>query len=166
MLNSGVYYMKQFFVILMVAIVPLSAHATLGENPGSIESDNKALASSISTPSTKMISQGMDGESKPLKYQVSTIKATGGITVKEYVSNGKVFAVSWVGMRNPDLQQLFGKYFPEFKTTKSTGSGLRSSHVSAKDLIVNIYGVTGDFHGLAYIPSLLPTGLNPQDLLK
>ncbi len=159
--------MKQVLLILMVAFAPLSAYATLGESTPSIESDNKALASSISTVTTKMISQEVDtGKNKSLKYQVSIIKATGNITIKEYVSDGKVFAVSWAGMRNPDLKQLFGKYFPEFKTTKTAGLGLRNTQVSAKNLMVNIYGVTGDFHGVAYIPSLLPAGLNPQDLLK
>lgn len=158
--------MKKRLMILLMIAIPVSSYATLGESAGSVATDNKVLASSASIVKTQMVNINATKSSNSVTYQLSTIQATGNITIKEYVSNGKVFAVSWAGMRNPDLQQLLGKYFPEFKTTKSANSGLRESKVSSGDLVVNIHGVTGDFHGVAYASSLVPTGFNLQDLYK
>lgn len=158
--------MKKKLILLSLIVIPISSYATLGESASSVTTDNKVLASSASILKTQMISASTTESTGSIGYQVSTIQATGNIIIKEYVSNGKVFAVSWSGMRNPDLQQLLGKYFPTFKTTKSINSGLRQSKISSGDLVVNIHGVTGDFHGVAYASSLVPAGFNLQDLYK
>jgi len=153
-------------VMLCLGLIPIVAQATLGESANSVNSDNKALASSVSLIVDKSINTTKSDGQNQVTYNISTIRTPEGITINEYVANGKVFAISWSGIRNPDLQQLMGQYFPQYKSAKRTQYGLSGAETSTGDLVVSTFGVIGDFHGLAYISSLVPDGLNPRDLSK
>lgn len=154
--------LKKLLLVLLGAI-PLAAYATLGENDSSIVQDNQVLASTSSLVVTKQLNTQKSANEK---YTVSLIKASDDITIKEFSANGKVFAVVWNGVHNPDLQQLFGAYFTSFKTSKPSYNSLTYREINDADLVVKTYGVVGDFHGFAYIPSLLPLGVKPSDLNK
>lgn len=154
--------MKKILLVLF-GLAPLAAYATLGENNTSIVQDNQVLASKSSLVVTKQLNTQASTNGK---YTVSLIKATSNITVKEFSNDGKVFAVAWRGLHNPDLKQLLGSYFTAFKVTKPTYVSLTSREIKDSDLVVRTSGVIGDFHGLAYIPSLLPAGVQPSDLSK
>lgn len=150
-------------ILLLLGVVPLFAYATLGENNASVIQDNQVLASKSSLVVTKQFNtQSLTNGT----YTVSLIKASGDITVKEFVANDKVFAVAWNGVRNPDLQQLLGSHFTSFKASQPSYNSLTSREIKNTDLVVQTYGVIGDFHGLAYIPSLLPADVAPSDLIK
>ncbi len=151
--------------VALMAVIPVSSYATLGESSSSIVTDNKVLGSTrASILKTQTVNSNTSIDGTTTEYQVSTIQTADNITIKEYVANGVVFAVSWSGVHNPDLQQILGKYFPTFKTAKTTNYGLRVSKISYGNLVVHINGVIGNFHGVAYDSSLLPFKFNLQDL--
>lgn len=153
--------MKKFFAIILICC-PFFAHATLGESDISIQKDNSVLSSVSSLVIKKSVTQS----SLNLNYSVSYIQGVGNIKIKEFSSNGKVFAVTWSGPRNPDLKQLLGSYFSELKSSAPALVSLRSRTVNVGDLFINTYGITGDFNGVAYISSLMPSGLTINDLTK
>ncbi len=154
--------MKNLLIILL-GMVPVFAYATLGESDASITQDNQILASQSSLVVVKQLNTQQPTNDK---YTMSVIKASGDITVKEFSAAGKVFAVAWSGVRNPDLQQLLGSYFTKFKVSKPSYTSLTSREIKDSDLVVRTSGVVGDFHGIAYIPSLLPVDVKPSDLIK
>ncbi len=84
--------------------------------------------------------------------------------------NGQVFAVTWSGPGKPDLRALLGRYFDTFQAANvARGRGLRSPlrrppQVSQPDLQIQTSGHMGWFRGVAFIPSLAPTGFSVADL--
>lgn len=88
--------------------------------------------------------------------------------VKEYVTpSGRVFAVSWQGMRVPDLKALFGAYYTEYENERANTQvrkGHRTVGLTTSNLIVSQGGTMRDMHGFAYLPSAVPHGLKIEDL--
>lgn len=129
------------------------AAAALGDSEASIAADQahmKATRRIVGTP----------------QFTVHEIQAPSGTLIKEYISaQGQVFAVAWQGPLMPDLQQLLGSYFDEYKTAaraKRTGRG--SVQVRRPGLVVQSGGHMRAFSGRAYIPQLLPTGVTADDI--
>lgn len=93
-----------------------------------------------------------------------------GTVVYEYARpDGLVFAVAWRGPVLPDLSTLLGRYFNTFKfeIEQARLSGKRGSPVNIErvDLIVRSNGRMRNFFGHAYVPGLVPVGVNIQDVL-
>jgi hypothetical protein len=89
-----------------------------------------------------------------------------GTLIREYVSAGKVFGVSWSGPSIPDLSQLLGSSFAEFrKSLYSTPGQRRVAAVYNRDLVVESTGHARAFYGRAYLNSLLPSGVT-QEVVK
>ncbi len=69
----------------------------------------------------------------------------------------------------PDLTLLLGDYFKTFKleTEQARLRGRRGSPVNIEraDLIVRSNGRMRGFFGYAYVPGLVPAGVNIQDVL-
>ena len=88
--------------------------------------------------------------------------------VHEYLSSsGKVFAISWQAPLVPDLQQLYGTYFASYQAAVSAQSGPgahRHVRVSAPDFVAEATGHPRAYQGRAYVPSLVPAGVNVADL--
>lgn len=101
-------------------------------------------------------------------YTVQTLQSDAGTTVQEYASaNGTVFCVTWQGPRIPDLQQLFGSYYQTYvdHLEARRARGIRGPVALRGDaLVVDSLGRTGNFRGRAYVPSLVPAGVNIEDL--
>lgn len=96
-----------------------------------------------------------------------TLPASGG-SVKEYVSaSGLVFAVSWKTPVLPDLNSLLGKqYFAQYKTEAATDThaGRGPLRINQEDFVVFSGGRLKAFRGMAYVPSLMPTGFDHNEL--
>jgi hypothetical protein len=132
-----------FIAFLLVQAAP--SWAVLGQPVASVRADQ----------------QRMRGEIRSVThsgYSVQQITAPDGGIVKEYVSpTGMVFAVSWQTPTMPNLQQLFGSYFAQFrqaseaKTRRRRGVVVRTNQV-----VVESGGHMRSFRGRAYIPALLP----------
>jgi hypothetical protein len=88
--------------------------------------------------------------------------------VHEYLSRaGKVFAVTWSGPLPPNLQQLFGDYFETYHSAaiaQSHPGGHRHVNIVQPDFVVQALGRLRAFRGAAYVPSLVPAGVNVADL--
>ncbi|RYZ67408.1 MAG: DUF2844 domain-containing protein [Proteobacteria bacterium] len=132
-----------------------SAHATLGEKATSIPGDVSKLKASQKA----MVNEG--------PYSVHEMVAN-GTTIKEYSNaEGLVFAVSWRGLAAPDLEVLFGTYFAEYKQTLNLAPrqpGKRSVSMDTGRMVVRRSGHMRDQRGFAHVPSLVPAGLNLEDL--
>jgi Protein of unknown function (DUF2844) len=155
---------------LIVFLAPRSALATLGEQVQSIAADQQALGGQLrmlNQPSTggQALHEQSPASSNPA-YTVEQISTSAGVTVNEYLSpNGTVFAVSWRGPRPPDLSQLLGSYFAEYQTA-AAAPHVQRGHllVQTEHLVVETSGHMRDLRGRAYVPALLPPGVNADEI--
>ncbi len=141
--------------VALALAVPLGAAAALGEPAGSVASDRKAL-NAVSRGTTDLG-----------RYSVEEIESGSG-TVREYVApDGTVFAIAWRGRAHPDLGPLLGRYSDAYhaalKRTPRT-PGRHSLEVKGDDVVVQKWGHMRDLRGRAYAPSLLPPGVNLDEI--
>jgi Protein of unknown function (DUF2844) len=141
-------------VMLMAAISPGLAFATLGEPEASVQSDVLQLQASIkaTTPHTN--------------FRVHEIQMPSGTALREYVSlDGNVFAVAWNGPYMPNLRQALGRYFESFVAgAELTHGDHKHIQVQQPDLVVQARGHMRAFYGRAYLPLALPSGFNLGEL--
>lgn len=148
-----------FFVTLALGLTviasPQLALATLGEPASSVAADRRALGAAHRATMTR--------GSYTVQEEVS-----GANTVREYVNaSGIVFAVAWQGLRHPDLNQLLGKYFPDFNEAKQRvprTPGRRQMQVEGNKVVVQTWGHMRDLHGRAFLPALLPSGVTIDEI--
>jgi hypothetical protein len=129
------------------------ASATLGEPESSISTEKQASKASIK-------------ESSVGSYRVHEIESSSGTVIREYAGlDGKVFAVTWHGPFMPNLRDALGQYFDEYAAAASSGRADRN-HVQVKqdDLVVRVGGHMRAYHGLAYLPPAVPSGVSIGDL--
>jgi hypothetical protein len=100
------------------------------------------------------------------KYTVHEMLTASGTIVREYVSaQGRVFAIAWQGPFMPDLRQVLGSYYePYLKAAKSSRSGRGPVLVQQPDLVVHSGGHMRAFSGRAYVPQLLPTDVQIDEI--
>ncbi len=131
-----------------------AAWAVLGQPVASVENDR----------------QRMQGELRQIPdrgFTVQQITTPARIVVKEYVSpSGVVFGVSWRGPSPPDLSQLLGNYFPQFRQAASVRPRVRTRHLSVHtdQLVVETGGHMRDLRGRAYVPALVPPGVSQASI--
>jgi hypothetical protein len=143
--------MKSLLILLVLS--PLVARATLGEKADSVQTDQIKMKAQRQTETLK----GND---------VHVLKSSGR-QVKEYVnSEGVVYAVTWRGSLKPDLQSLFGSYYLEFANADANSNSQHrpAKNFSSERLVVRRSGHLRDLRGVAYIKSLLPEGVRPEDI--
>jgi hypothetical protein len=77
--------------------------------------------------------------------------------------NGRVVAVAWNTRYKPRLDQLLGTHFAAYEVaarTASSGKGIiRRATVQQGDLVVESSSHLGNYRGLAYLRSGLPSGV-------
>ena len=141
-------------VMLIAALSPGLALATLGEPEASVQSDVAQLQASIKamTPHTN--------------FRVHEIQMPSGTLVREYVSlDGNVFAVAWNGPYMPNLRQALGRYFDNYvAAAKLNHQDHKHLQINQPDLVVQARGHMRAFSGRAYLPTALPSGFNLGDL--
>jgi hypothetical protein len=138
---------------LLAGSVTLPAFASLGGDASSVETDTAQ----------------MKGQARAVAaggYTVNQITLPSGTVVNEYVSaDGMVFAVTWKGMRVPNLQQTLGVYYQQFLAASSAPhSGHSHISVHTPEVVVLTGGHMRARNGKAYLPSLLPQNLSPADI--
>jgi len=142
-------------VLLMLALGAAPAGAVLGEYESSVSLDQQTM-------------RGQDRVTSAQGYTLHQITAASGGVVSEYVSpQGKVFAVSWRAPLIPNLQQLLGSYVEEVQKAAQAQTHRRGAPliVRSKDFIFLSGGHLRSFHGLAYVPSLLPENV-PAEVVR
>ncbi len=139
-----------------------TAFAALGGDEASVQNDGQQMKASKLTMRSAQ------------KYTVHEIQTASGTTVKEFVTpGGTVFAVAWQGPFIPDLQQLFGNYYGQFQQAaterrqQAQQRGIRYRGplvIRQSGLVVESGGHMRGYVGKAYIPDLLPQGVQPGDI--
>jgi hypothetical protein len=137
--------------------LPPAAFANLGGDAASVDSDRQMM-------------QGRLKSTAMQQYTLHEITTSGGTAVKEYeTAQGKIFAVTWKGPLPPNLQQLFGSYYDQFQSAAAASAqahpGMhRQLSIAQSDFVVQALGRMRAFHGKAYVPSLVPSGISVADL--
>lgn len=140
-------------------LLTVPASAALGGNVTSVEVDRQQMKA------TRAVQ--IKG-----KYSVHEITTAYGSVVREYVSpDGKVFGVAWRGPFLPNFQQLLGDSYGKFaqtaQDTRSTNPR-RSRNapltVEQPELIMHSGGHTRAYVGQAYIPGMVPQGVDVQEI--
>jgi hypothetical protein len=135
--------------------VPLTALAALGDEQGALEAERVQLKASV---------RALPGTA----YDVVEMQTELGVAIKQYLSkSGVVFAVRWQGPFKPDLRQLLGPYFSAYERTPRPEHDKRSrthSHVASPSVVVQSGGRPRAFAGFAYLPKLVPVGVDPAGL--
>ena len=106
-----------------------------------------------------------------VNYRIDTVVLGTGTTVTEYVNTaGVVFAVHWTGPVLPDYALLLGSSLPAFqmqlKQARLAGKRGGTAAVSTDGLVVVSAGHMRSFQGYAYLPLLLPDGVDIRTLLQ
>jgi hypothetical protein len=131
------------------------AHAVLGQSAASIGSD----AGTLKAVRRSAISHA--------GYTVEVITAD-ATTVREYASPaGIVFAIAWNGYVHPDLTQLLGSYWSEYSTARQNHrrkTGSRHEQLKAERIVVERSGQMRNLRGRAYVPDLIPAGVNIDEI--
>ncbi|MGA9566101.1 MAG: DUF2844 domain-containing protein [Candidatus Korobacteraceae bacterium] len=133
-----------------VLVLAFPAWASLGDNVNSVQNDWAHMQGSLRSVAMQ-------------SYVEHEIRIPTGQVVREFVSPaGKVFGVAWQGSFLPDLKQLLGSYFVPMKHALSAqqGHGRRSVSIDTADFVFQQGGHARNFHGRAYVPSLVPQGVD------
>src|SRR5215831_6381491 len=141
-------------VLVSSVLLPVTLFASLGGTVSTVEADRVRMKSAL---------VGIDQRGP---YTVHSIQTPTGTTIREYYgSNGVVFGVAWQGPWQPDLRQLFGDYFDRYQSGVQRARRARTSRgrVAVDDgtLVVKIGGHQRAIAGVAYVPQLIPAGVDP-----
>jgi len=139
----------RFLLVLIVGALP--AWAALGEYEGSVSLDQQVLRGEIR-------------EQAHAGYKFHQLITSDGAVIREYVSpEGKVFAISWHARFIPNLPQLLGSYFPRVQQAAQAkvqrGGPLV---INSPDFVYFSSGRMMNFHGIAYVPGLLPKNVTAE----
>jgi hypothetical protein len=148
--------MSKLMATLVMLGVAFPAWASLGGDTASIQADQLHMQGTRTTKTAGA-------------YEVHEIQAATGTVVNEYLSpEGRVFAVAWHGPRLPDLRQLLGGYFEQYRAAAQSPSGTRIVRrpimIDLPGLVVQMGGHVGAFSGRAYVPETLPAGVRAEDI--
>lgn len=136
----------------LVALTSVSSFAALGGDVGSVQSDRAHMRAQVRVTQTAA-------------YSLHELHAQGKVAVREYVSPaGKVFAVAWSGPTGPDLQQVLGTYYTQFKQAVDQRRGRGPINIKLPGLVVQMGGHQRALRGRAYVPEMLPDAVSPQEI--
>src|SRR5271165_6513882 len=143
----------------LVLALPFPAAAVLGDTAASVLNDQTRMKGTL---------RSVDNHT----YVMHEITSSGTV-VREFVSpQGAVFAVAWEGQFPPDLQQLLGPYYQQAQKAreKSQQEGSQLPRQRRAPIIVETPGLVlyesghlRSFHGQAYIPELVPPGIQTSE---
>ncbi len=141
---------------LVLATLPAGhALAALGGDTSTLESERAALGGQMTREAAAHCT-------------VHVLKTTYGETVREYAdAQGRIFAVSWRGPTDPGLNWLLGTHYPDFARALAhlERPGLRRSlRVVTPTLVVESHAELRAHDGAAYLPALLPAGVDAAAL--
>jgi hypothetical protein len=133
------------------------AHAVLGATQDTIQADQIRF-------------RGVRRQHTDWQMTTHEISLADGSGIKEYVNAaGLVFAVSWRTRLKPNLETLLGaQYVAAPATSAGAPNGVtslkRQQSLRRPNLVVHQGGRMNAFAGVAYIPSLVPNGVNADAL--
>jgi hypothetical protein len=139
-------------VFLAAGLTGAPAHATLGGDADSVAANERNL-------------RGAHAVEKSDAGERHRLKLASGMIIHEYVAAGRVYAVTWRGRRTPDLRELLGPYFEQLEQHRVQRRGSHhASQSTGDDLVVQSSGHGHSFAGRAWVPSLVPSGVDAAKL--
>ncbi len=145
----------------LVLALPFPASAVLGDTGASVLNDQARMKGTL---------RSVDNRT----YVMHEITSSTGTVVREFVSpQGAVFGVAWEGQFPPDLQQLLGPYYQQAQQAQAAAQPTDSQQprrkrgpivIDTPGLVVYEAGHARNFHGQAYIPQLVPQGVQTSDI--
>jgi hypothetical protein len=152
--------------VLTVGSIP--ARAGLGGDAASVTADASAMAGKMSPAASQ--SAATTQSTQPAEFSTQSFVSGNGVTVREYFArSGPVFGVAWQGHRPPDLSVLLGSYYPEYQAAARAHKGpvgLHHAVIAGPNSVVYLTGHMGSLTGRAYAPSLVPSGVDPEAVVK
>ena len=145
-------------LLFAIATYAAAAHASLGGDSASVETDRLQLRATAAARQTAAPSGS---------YTVHEILLPSGTRVRQYVSGaGVVFAVCWSGPFMPNLRQLLGPHFDALTARQSSGNHAGQRFLSLHDpgLVIESGGHPRSYAGRAYLPGALPAGVTAQEI--
>jgi hypothetical protein len=141
------------------ALTALPCQAALGRAPGGFGNPNARQAQSLAAARA-----GSPATARGWNVDVSVLE--NGTTVREYVADGVVFAVSWKGPFLPDLRELLGAHFDVLKagTARQPKAGGGQVRIQQPDVTIESGGHMRAYAGRAWVNSLLPAGFAAGDI--
>jgi hypothetical protein len=141
----------------MLTIVPSSAFAALGGSVTSVDADRVHVQGAL----MRIVRNDA--------FALHEIRSASGTMIREYVNgSGTVFAVVWDGPWLPDLRQVLGDHFDRYQAAMRARQSAKTGHgvVAINDggLVVQMSGHPRAFTGRAYVPALMPAGMQPESL--
>ena len=129
-------------------LVARSAGATLGQPSAS------ALADGTPQTDGRQLAAATGGVSE------QTVVTPGGVVVDEFSASGLVFALTWSGATVPDLAQILGSGFARYAQAQRTMALSAPLTVESASIVAHAAGHPRDEYGSAYVPALLPPGVD------
>ena len=146
-----------FFVAVVFVAAALSplAWAELGGPVASVQNDTVHMKGTLRSVATR-------------EYTLHEIWIPTGHVVRQYASAaGMIFGVSWEGPTLPNLRQLLGEtYFAKFQQAAAERKryGRGPVFIETPEFVFQQTGHLRDFHGCAYLPQLLPQGVDASTI--
>jgi len=151
----------RILLMSLLLALPLSSWAVLGDTGASVLNDQTLMKGTL---------RSVDHHT----YVVHEITAPSGTVVREFVSpQGAVFGVAWEGQFLPDLQQLLGPYYQQAQQAEQAAAQQAGSQprqrrapivIETSGLVLYETGHVRSFHGQAYLPQLVPQGVETGDI--
>jgi hypothetical protein len=144
-------------VLVLILTLPTTAFAALGGDAASVDADRVRIQGAL----MRIVRND--------SYALHEIRSASGTMIREYVStSGTVFAVVWQGPWLPDLRQVLGAHFDQYETAMRSAQrerkGRGSVLIDGPDLVVQMTGHPRSFFGRAYVPALMPQGVQVESI--
>ena len=144
--------------VLALCACAFPAHAALGEYESSVASD--------ATTARMVLRPANTADIRIRVYPMRDEQR--GIRVREYANSqdGRIFGIAWDGPVKPDLRLLLGpQYFGRYvEAAKRSGKIRGVREIREGSVAVRVAGHMRHFVGAAWIPALLPKGMDPADI--
>ncbi len=140
-------------VAAVLAMTASTGRAALGEAEGSIAADAVGARAAVEM-------------SPQAGFTVNRFTDATATNVREYAApNGIVFAVAWDGMATPDLSRLLGAYYGDYVSAAAGApAGSQRSRGVGQGGIVERSGPMRAMRGRAYVPALMPAGVDESEI--
>ena len=135
-------------------IAPTTAEATLGDDATSVRANQGHLGCEL------RVEKVASGERHVLALSNGTV-------IRQYLSPaGVVYAVTWHGPRMPNLQEIFGGYAAQLSQRDRIRGGRHNMTLDGTNFMMRATGHGHTFAGRAWVPSLVPAGVDLNALLS
>ena len=145
---------KTLWGAMLAAVLPLAAHATLGEQESTVMAEAQQAQATVKS-------------TDHASYRVHEMQLPSGTLLREFATtDGTVFAVAWNGPSRPDLRQAMGKYFDVYLNAAAAAQHRPRTRLQIRQdqFAMDMGGHMRAFTGRAYLPQAIPAGTAVEEI--